>query len=91
MFSGFYLPGYEMSKFADSQNTLVLQFYKQFHSFTDAVMLLFQSLDLISKDNNNEYCPRSPIQICSLLISVGTTLGQLIGYEMSKFAVSVFL
>ena len=91
MFSGFYPPGYEMSKFADSHNTLVLQFYKQFHSFTDAVMLLFQSLDLISKDNNNEYCPRSPIQIYSLLIYVGTTLGQLIGYEMSKFAVSVFL
>ena len=86
MFSGFYPPGYEMSKFADSHNTLVLQFYKQFHSFTDAVMLLFQSLDLMSIDDNNGYCLRRPIQICSLLISVGTTLGQLIGYEMSKVA-----
>ena len=75
-----------MSKVADSHITQVLQFYKQFHSFTDADMPLFQSLDLNSIDGNNEYCLRRPIQICSLLISVGTTLGQLIRYEMSKVA-----
>ena len=85
-FSGFSPPGYEMSKVADSHITQVLQFYKQFHSFTDADMVLFQSLDLISIDDNDEYCLRRPIQICSLLISFGTTLGQLIGYGMSKVA-----
>ncbi len=86
VFSGFSPPGYEMSKVADSHITQVFQFYKHFHSFTDADMLLFQSVGLRSIDNNNEHCLRRPIQICSLLISVGTTPGQLIGYEMSKVA-----
>ena len=86
VFSVFFPLRYEMSKVADSHITQVVQFYKQFHSFTNAYMHLFQSLDLISIDDNDGHCLRRPIQICSLLISVGTTLGQLIRYEMSKVA-----
>ena len=87
MYFPFFFPlRYEMSKVADSHITQVVQFYKQFHSFTNAYMHLFQSLDLISIDDNDGHCLRRPIQICSLLISVGTTLGQLIRYEMSKVA-----
>ena len=64
----------------------LFSFINKFHSFTDADMHLFQSLDLMSIDDNSGYCRRRPIQICSLLIFVRTTLGQLIRYEMSKVA-----
>ena len=60
--------------------------YRQFHSFADANMHLFRSLELKSIDDINWYWFRHPIQNCSLLLFVRTNSGQLIRYEMSKFA-----